>query len=335
MIELDKEALYPLLFEPLYREVVWGGTLLREHFGRELPKTEVPVGEAWDLTDREEAESVIANGTLQGQGFRALLERHGRSLVGERFRGGRFPLLIKFIDAGKRLSLQVHPDEAAAAKLGGGAEPKTETWYVVAARPGAKIMAGLAPSCTRQRFLQSLHSADIEECLQTFDSLPGDAYFIPAGCIHAVGAGNLLLEIQQNSDTTYRISDWGRLGADGKPRELHLDQALASISFTDRTNPRIVGVVDTAPHNRKFPIVNRCPLFKVDDLRLVQEWPDHTDGTSFHLLTTITAPVEVVSRERDCRVEVPIGRTCLVPANFGRYRIQLPAGPATVIRTSL
>lgn len=332
---IEKEELYPLLFEPLYREVMWGGTLLTEHLGRQLPKTEEPIGESWELADREEAVSIIANGPLAGTTLRTLLETHAQAVVGERWHGPRFPLLVKFINAGKRLSLQVHPDAAAAAQLGHGAEPKTEMWYVVAAKPGAKIMAGMKPTCTRQKFIVSLHSAGIEDCMQTFNAVPGDAYFINAGCLHSIGSGTLLLEIQQNSDTTYRISDWGRLDLDGKPRALHLDQALASISFTDRTNPRIVGVADTAEHNRKFPIVNRCPLFKVDDLRLAEEWADRTDGTSFHLLTAINGSVEVVGRGKECRVTVETGQTCLVPANFGRYRITLMNNPATVIRTSL
>jgi mannose-6-phosphate isomerase len=332
---IDKEDLYPMLFEPIYRPVVWGGDLLASRLGRKLPPTDIPIGESWELADREDAESVVASGALRGVSLRELLAQHGRSIVGERFVGGRFPLLIKFIDAGKRLSLQVHPDAAAAAQLGGGAEPKTEMWYIAAVRPGARIMAGLRPECTRRKFIDSLHSTEIEDCLQTFPALPGDAYFINAGCIHAIGAGNLLLEIQQNSDTTYRVSDWGRLGADGKPRTLHVDEALASINFTDRTNPRIAGVVDTAGHNRKFPIVNRCPFFKVDDLRVVEEWPDHTDRGSFHLLTALHQPVVVAGRDKECHVEIGIGQTCLIPANFGRYRILLPAGAATVIRASL
>jgi len=332
---IDRDQLYPLLFEPLYREAMWGGTMLAEHFGRQLPHTEEPIGEAWELADREEAVSVVANGPLAGISLRDLLAEHGRDIVGDRFQGPRFPLLIKLIDAGRRLSLQVHPDAAAAARLGGGAEPKTEMWYVVAVRPGAKIMAGLKSSCTRQRFVDSLNSARIEDCLQSFPALPGDAYFINAGCVHSIGAGTLLLEIQQNSDTTYRISDWGRLDVNGKPRELHLEQALASISFTDRTNPRIVGVVDAAGHNRKFPIVNRCPFFRVDDLRLVEEWPDRTDGSSCHLLTAIDQPVELAGRGREGQMVIQPGQTCLVPANYGRYRLQLPAGRATVIRTSL
>jgi mannose-6-phosphate isomerase len=332
---IDKEALYPMLFDPIYREVVWGGNLLSSHLGRKPPKTEIPVGEAWELADRDDAVSVIANGPLRGTPLNVLLAEHGRSVGGDRYRGGRFPLLIKFIDAGKRLSLQVHPDAAAAAELGDGAEPKTEMWYIVAVKPGAKIMAGMRASCTRRKFVDSLHSTEIEDCMQTFPAVPGDAYFINAGCIHAIGAGTLLLEVQQNSDTTYRVSDWGRLGADGKPRALHVDQAMASINFTDRTNPRIVGVVDTAGHNRKFPIVNRCPFFKVDDLRLAEDWPDHTDSASFHLLTAINRPIHVLGREKECQVEVDTGRTCLIPANFGRYTIHLAEGAATVIRSSL
>ena len=242
---------------------------------------------------------------------------------------------MKLIDAGKRLSLQVHPNEEACAKIGGGAEPKTEMWYVIAAERGAKIIAGLSGKSTRRQFVENLNSADIEKLLQVFDSYPGDAYFINAGRVHAIGSGNLLLEIQQNSDTTYRISDWGRTDSNGKPRQLHIEQAMESIDFMDRTVPRITGASDTTDHNRKYPLINRCPFFRVDDLKLVEDWYDSTDSTaSFHLLTAINHPIKV---GRDGRItEVPVGSTCLLPASFGSYNIIVERGStSTVVRTTL
>ena len=222
MIETD--ALYPLVFTPVYKEVMWGGNKLETILNREIPPHSEPVGESWEIVDRDDAVSTVENGPLKGCTLRQLVEYYGKDLVGRSFNGGKFPLLVKLIDAGKRLSLQVHPDEAACSRTP-GIEPKTEMWYIIHADKGAKIIAGLRNDTTKMRFLQNISTQEVESTLQIFDSVPGDAYFIKAGKVHAIGAGNLLLEIQQNSNTTFRISDWGRVDANGKSRELHLDAA--------------------------------------------------------------------------------------------------------------
>ena len=335
MVYLDKDELYPLLFEPAYKQVLWGGHRLAEKFGRPLPPDGPPVGEAWEICDRPEFESPVINGALKGVTLHELVTAFGRDFVGHAFNRGRFPILVKLLDAEKRVSLQVHPNEAACKIIGGTAEPKTEMWYILDAVKGAKIIAGLSPKSSRMRFMENLHSPDIESQLQVFDSFPGDAYFIGAGRVHAIGAGNLLLEIQQNSDTTYRLSDWGRVGADGKPRELHIEQALQCIDFMDRTVPRITAPSDHVNHNRKFPLLNRCPFFQVDELLLSTDWHDTTESTSsFHLLTAVSASFTVGRNDR--KTEVPIGSTCLLPACFGNYTIH-PAGEGqtVIIRTTL
>lgn len=335
MIAFDKDELYPMIFEPYYKEVMWGGNKLKNVLKRPLPSEGTPIGEAWEICDRPEAESTVANGPLTGVSINELVRNFGRDFVGRSFTGERFPILVKLIDADKRLSLQVHPNEDVCNRLGGGAEPKTEMWYVIDADKDAKIIAGLKGNSTRRQFMDNLHSADIEKSLQVFDSFPGDAYFINAGRVHAIGGGNLLLEIQQNSDTTYRISDWNRVDADGNPRQLHIEEALESIDFMDRTVPRITGASNNTDHNRKYPLINKCPFFRVDDLKLVEEWCDSTDSTlSFHLLTAINNPIKV-GRD-NLMSEIPAGATCLVPACFGNYTIFVQKGmTTTVIRTTL
>jgi mannose-6-phosphate isomerase len=330
-----KDSLAPLLFEPVYMDKIWGGGMLSSVLGRETPALPLPVGEAWEISDRDEAQSVVSSGPLKGQTLRSLLKTYGKNLAGKKYDGGKFPLLVKIIDAGERLSLQVHPNEAACAALGGGAEPKTEMWYIIAAEKGAKIIAGLKSSATKRQFLDTISSTEVEDCLQIFDSIPGDAYFINAGRIHAIGAGNLLLEIQQSSDTTYRVSDWGRTGPDGKPRELHVDKALKSIDFMDRTVQRISGVSNEADHNRKYPVINKCPFFQVSDIRIVEEWRDTTyESGSFHIITPINNPV-VVGRG-DLSIEVPRSRSCLVPACMGPYSVKPSAsGETVIIRTNI
>ena len=332
----DEKILYPLCFKPVYKSVIWGGNQLSTVLGRSLPDTEDPIGESWEIVDRDDAQSEVINGTLQGKSIRELIAEYGSQLLGRNFgKGSRFPLLIKLIDAGQRLSLQVHPDAAACRNIGNGAEPKTEMWYIVAAKPGAKIIAGLNTKTTRQQLISSLDTDEIENHLQVFNSEPGDAFFIYSGTIHAIGAGNLLLEIQQNSDTTYRVSDWGRKDRNGQPRELHLEQAMEAIDFMNRTSPRIAGVSGSAVHNRKFPVINHCPFFKVDDLRLTGSWLDSTAHSgSFHLISAINGPVEVGSE--DCFVSLEPGATCLVPAVFGSYWVNPKrSGETTVLKTTL
>ncbi len=335
---IDPAELYPLKFTPIYRERIWGGNALRDVLHRALPETASPIGEAWELADRDDAQSVVANGELASQTLGELCRTYGKALLGQKVaKFDRFPLLVKLIDAGDRLSLQVHPDAAACRTLGKG-EPKTEMWYVISSHPGAKILAGLSPRTTQLQLKERLDKPEIENLLQVYPSMPGDAYYIPAGTIHAIGAGNLLLEIQQNSDTTYRISDWGRVGADGKPRELHLVDGVQSIDFTNRVSPRIAGTVDRASYNRKFHVISQCPYFQVQDLRLVSPWRDDTAMRgSFHLITAITAPVAIARRlDAPEKLRIDAGETALIPANLGAYMIEPErSGETIVIKTTL
>lgn len=332
---IDKNQLYPMIFEPVYMERIWGGNKLQPVLGRELPPHRDPIGEAWELVDRDDQQSVVANGPLKGARIRDLIRHYGRDIISDRFRGDRFPLMVKLIDAGQRLSLQVHPDEQACAEIGGGAEPKTEMWYIINADRDARIIAGIRGNATKRQIIDTMTTPEVENYLQVFDSKPGDAYFIQSGRIHAIGGGNLLLEIQQNSDTTYRVSDWGRVDEQGNSRELHIDKALKSINFTDRTPCRISGVSDFTGHNRKFPIIKHCQFFHVDDLRLADSWRDSTfESRCFHLVTPINHPVTVGREDRIA--SVPAGATCLIPATFGEYSITLAGGDeTTVIRTTL
>jgi len=223
--------LYPFTFGPIYMERVWGGRRLEKLFGKELPP-EVPIGETWEISDRPGAISEITNGPLAGRDLRWLMENHASDLLGDVPNiNGRFPLLVKLIDAAEDLSIQVHPPDAVAGQLGG--EPKTEAWYIAHADPGARIYAGLKGDITRETFEATLRGGTLAECVHCLDVKTGDALFLPSGRLHALGGGTVVIEVQQNSDTTYRVFDWNRTGLDGKPRKLHIKQALASIDFND------------------------------------------------------------------------------------------------------
>ena len=223
----------PLAFTPLFKERVWGGRALEEAFGKPLPP-DARIGEAWEIVDRPEAQSVVASGPLAGTELRQLWREDRERLFGARATraGDRFPFLAKLLDARETLSVQVHPPAGVAGELGG--EPKNELWYIAGAAPGAHLLAGLRKGIDRERFSAALsHGEDVSAMLHRIDVEVGDAFFIPSGRVHAIGAGCLIVELQQNSDTTYRVYDFDRPGLDGKLRELHVPQSLASIDFSD------------------------------------------------------------------------------------------------------
>ena len=211
-------------------ERIWGGRRLETKFDKKLPP-KIRIGESWEIVDRPEAQSVVGAGPLRGKTLHELWTQHRKEIFGDVSDSPRFPLLLKLLDANEKLSLQVHPTEKVAAKLGG--EPKTESWYVAAADPDAELFVGLKEAMTREQFEGALRSGTIAEHVHTIRVKAGDAMFLPAGRLHAVGAGNLLVEIQQNSDTTYRVYDWDYVDEKGKPRQLHVDLALKCIDFND------------------------------------------------------------------------------------------------------
>jgi mannose-6-phosphate isomerase len=222
-----------LQFTPLYQTRVWGGRKLHTVLGRQLPDAQ-PYGESWDLVDREHAQSLVAGGTWAGVSLHELWTSHRAEVFGEALTSvpsERFPLLIKVLDCADDLSLQVHPPADVAPALGG--EPKTEMWFVAHADPEARIYAGIRAGVTRERFETALHDGTVATCVPTLDARTGDSLFVPSGRLHALGRGLLIYEIQQNSDTTYRVFDWNRMGLDGKPRALHVAQSLRCIDFFD------------------------------------------------------------------------------------------------------
>jgi mannose-6-phosphate isomerase len=221
----------PLFFEPIYKERVWGGVGLESALGRKLP-ADKRIGESWEVVDRPEAVSRIARGPAQGRTLRELLEQYPAEIMGPDYSPGRpFPILVKWLDCQDRLSLEVHPPAEVAERLGG--EPKTENWYIAGAAPNAHLIVGLKRGATREIFERAIKTQTVEECVHRFPVRAGQSIFVRSGQIHAIDAGNLILEIQQNSDTTYRVYDWGRVGLDGKPRTLHIEESLASIDFED------------------------------------------------------------------------------------------------------
>jgi len=221
--------LYPLKFEPIYKQRIWGGCMLRDIFGRQTPEGE-RIGESWELADLPGDKSVIANGELAGRTLASVLKEYPLQVAGREDYGPPFGLLVKFLDCGDILSVQVHPDAEACRRMGRG-DPKTECWYIVAAEPEAAIYKGLKKGTTRRSFAEAIKAGIVEETLDRVEVKPGECHLLPAGTVHAIGSGLLIAEIQLPSDTTYRVFDWNRTAAAGKQRPLHIAEALESIKF--------------------------------------------------------------------------------------------------------
>lgn len=222
--------MYPMKCRPIFKSRIWGGQKLCEVFGKALPPSE-KIGESWELSGLPEDATIIENGAFAGQNLNAILSGYSKAIAGREAMSGVFPLLIKFIDAQDVLSVQVHPDATVCLRMGQGA-PKTECWYIVQADPGAVIYKGLKPGTTRRQFEQAVKNGTSDQLMNKVQVRPGECHFIPSGACHAIGAGLLIAEIQQPSDTTYRVFDWNRVDAQtGKSRQLHIEQALESINF--------------------------------------------------------------------------------------------------------
>jgi mannose-6-phosphate isomerase len=292
--------LYPLKFKPLLVERVWGGDAFAR-YGKSIPPGQ-RIGESWEISDRDDAQSIVANGPLAGQTLRQVIAQLGEQLLGRNCRGAkRFPLLIKLLDARDRLSLQVHPPAAIAPALGG--EPKTEMWYILDAAPDAHLIAGLKRGVTRERFEREPAS-----CVHRFPVHAGESVFIPSGRVHAIDAGLVIVEIQQNSDTTYRVYDWGRQG-----RQLHVAESLASIDFND-----------FEPFPTPLPI--QCGYFHVEKVEVTGEVTGRCDGSSFHVLTGIAGHVALGAEP------LGVGDFVLLPAGLGDYRL---TGSGAVLRSTV
>lgn len=285
----DQPSFYPLTFDPVYKDYTWGGRALATQLGRTIP--EGNVAESWEIAAHANGSSRVNAGPLAGRTLSEVLDLWGEALVGRRSAAdlaqGRFPLLIKLLDANRWLSVQVHPDDRYALAHEGDLG-KTEMWVVLAAEPGAEVIYGFQPGVDRATFAAAIEAGETERWLHRMPIQAGDVVFVPAGAVHALGPGLIVAEIQQNSDTTYRIYDWGR------PRPLHIAQALNVLNF-DMVTP---GKVDPQPvldAPVATEVIGECPHFRTERLRLApgERYTGACDGTTFEIWGVIQGAAEV------------------------------------------
>ncbi len=313
---------YPMKFIPVYKDYLWGGSRIPETYHRNLPKG--IYAESWEIADHDEGMSVVANGPFAGQALREILQANPAGIMGTRVAGNRFPLLLKLIDAKQKLSVQVHPDDATAMEHGGDA--KTEAWYLLGDNK-AQVYCGLKEGITTADFRHAIANGTTGEAIRAVPVESGSVVFVRGGCVHAIDAGCLILEIQQNSNTTYRIHDWGRMGNDGKPRELHIEQAIKAINWNDRENPLAEPSLKTDTKALQLWELLRCKYFCLEKLLISAPHEVPLTGKSFHAL--FASEGEATLSWEDGSETIKAGESILVPAALPAYTLD---GNATILR---
>ncbi|MFA9380295.1 MAG: type I phosphomannose isomerase catalytic subunit [Acetanaerobacterium sp.] len=310
------------------KDYIWGGTALKERFGKHTSLDRV--AESWELSCHPDGQSVVENGAYEGLALGEYIEKAGRGVLGANCaRFEFFPVLIKLIDAKRDLSIQVHPDDDYARRVEGG-YGKTEMWYVVDCEKGARLYYGFKQNVTREQFGHEIAANTLETALNAVEVHKGDVFFIDAGTIHAIGAGILIAEIQQSSNTTYRVYDYGRMGADGRPRELHVEKAL---DVTKTAPPCPTSVADPAPTQESGYTLRRlasCGYFTVHAVQVMSHAALFADESSFHSVLCIEGG-GTISGEGE-HYAIGKGDSFFVPAGLGGYTLE---GEMTVIRTTV
>jgi mannose-6-phosphate isomerase len=310
-----------MLLDPALHVKVWGGRRLDSLMHKTLPSAE-PYGESWEMHDTAQ----VANGALAGRTLGELLGTFGAELVGKMSDPNEgMPLLVKLLDATEWLSVQVHPDDAQAAELEGDPRGKTEAWYVVAAEPHSRLVIGVRTDSTREEIAEAIRASHLEDLLVYAPVVAGDVLFIPAGTIHALGPGVLVYEIQQSSDVTYRLYDWGRVGLDGKPRDLHIEKSLAVAQIGSLPTIR-----STAAETGVSVQIIDSPFFGTTLHQTAESLVElDTEGKVFHVLTCVDGEAEIAAAGH-APLTLSMGRTALIPAVLGRYTLR---GNAKVLRS--
>jgi len=312
--------LYPLKFNPVYKDYIWGGRNF-EKYGRILP--DGIVAESWEVSCHPNGISIVSNGAYKGVSLPELVKKLGSMLIGRDLaekNADRFPLLVKFIDANDDLSVQVHPDDSYAFVHENGEYGKNEMWYIISAEPGARLVFDLVPGTSKSDFVEAVKNGTLENYLRYVEVYPGDVLSIPAGLVHAIGKGIILAEIQQNSDATYRLYDFNRVGKDGKKRPLHIDKAIDVINFgTESPKEKTKGIMIKldSGSSKTYLVANK--YFSVEHLDISGKFHDVADGSKFHIFSFIDGEGEIIYKKGS--IDVKTLESVLIPAEMGEYEI--------------
>ncbi len=329
---MEEKELYPFLFEPNLREVIWGGFRLKAWKG--LPSDNKLIGESWEVSAIPERPSIVSNGSLAGTKIADVISSYGERVLGKSVvakYGLEFPLLVKFIDARNDLSIQVHPDDEMAMKYH-GKKGKTEMWYIIDAEPGACLYAGFKERITPYEYACRVKDGTICDVLARHDVKPGDVFYIPAGRVHAICGGILLVEVQQSSDVTYRIFDYNRRDVDGNLRELHTELAAEAIDYEVQDDYR-TNYIDEA--ERAVPVI-RSPHFNIRVMDIANPFHRNMmkyDSFVISVCLSGTCTISVRGRRDLSPVVLTEGHSCLIPAEIADYDIVPVDGEAKILET--
>ncbi len=311
------DDLYPLRMQPVFKDYIWGGNSLKKIFKKDTPYK--ITAESWEVAVHKDGCSVVADGVFSGKTIDELAEKLGTRLVGELSGNKKFPLMLKLIDAKDDLSVQVHPDDVYAEENENGELGKTEMWYILDAAPKAQLIYGFKKDVTEEEFKEAIEKEELGEILNSVDVAPGDVFFIEAGTVHAIGKGIILAEIQQNSNTTYRVYDWGRVGADGKPRPLHIEKALEVSTLEGSVGLEKTPSLSIETEEYKRSFLCCCRYFAAEAVEVYSEAKEETDGRSFHIIMFTEKGGEI--EYEGGIAEGKCGESFLIPADMGEYKI--------------
>jgi len=330
-MESTNLTLYPIKFVPIYKEMVWGGARLSKMYNRKLSSQKV--GESWDISCRPQEMGVIENGLYAGETFENYIAKNQKLILGSRLMDcQRFPLLVKIIDANDALSIQVHPDDAQAQQKGGADCGKSEMWYVLNPPDDGHLIIGLKSGITREMFAQAFRNGTVEDCLNYLPVATGDIINIPAGLVHALTPGIVVAEVQQNSDITYRLYDYNRLGLDGKPRPLHVEDALVVSDFEEKIQKHAIAglTIKKGENELTYSICNSH--FAIIKYKLASSHAEESNPAAFSIFTCVEG--NAIIETSSMTVEIPTGCSVFIPAGMGEYRIIPQKGENVVLLKS-
>lgn len=318
--------LYPLFFEPVYKNIIWGGRDFERLFKRTLP--EGNIGESWEICCHKNGMSIVSNGSLKGLSLKEIIERYKEEILGEKCADtSTFPLLIKFIDAKDKLSIQVHPDDDYAL-LNEGDMGKSEMWYIIDAKEDAKLIYGVKKETSKEDFKKAISAGNLEEYVNYVNVKKGDSFFIPSGTIHAILDGIVVAEIQQNSDTTYRVYDYNRVDSKGMKRQLHVEKALDVINFD--FEGKIIKKDEVIFDGYDVQNIADCKYFTADKINVKECYKDNCSGQTFHAYTVVEGEGELI--HNNISYKINSGSSFLIPSSIGEYEIR---GNITLLKSYL